>query len=204
MRQRTLRRHCVRPCIRPRRADVIRIEDFAGLGKTVGKPFRLRALSLVTSHAEPLAGRLCASGAEALLDYERQHGQSRVTGAKRRGGGRRTTGCTAAFPVLERRRQPASPGCGKGPLRPQETGEQACPRVEQACSPIGASFRSLLALVGGGLWRLLRQASEARAHRIPKLLCRRCGSWSGGPFGGRRTAASARLLGPLRGFRWLR
>jgi len=30
--------------------------------------------------AEPLAGRLGASGAEALLDYERQHGQSRVTG----------------------------------------------------------------------------------------------------------------------------
>jgi plasmid stabilization system protein ParE len=30
--------------------------------------------------AEPLAGRLCASGAGALLHYERQHGQSRVTG----------------------------------------------------------------------------------------------------------------------------
>jgi hypothetical protein len=29
---------------------------------------------------EPLAGRLGASGAEALLDYERQHGQSGVTG----------------------------------------------------------------------------------------------------------------------------
>jgi uncharacterized membrane protein len=29
---------------------------------------------------EPLAGRLCASGAEALLHFERQHGQSRVTG----------------------------------------------------------------------------------------------------------------------------
>jgi CheY-like chemotaxis protein len=30
--------------------------------------------------AEPLAGRLGASGAEALLDYERQHGPSSVTG----------------------------------------------------------------------------------------------------------------------------
>jgi hypothetical protein len=32
--------------------------------------------------AEPLAGRLGASGAEALLGYERQHGQSRVTGER--------------------------------------------------------------------------------------------------------------------------
>jgi hypothetical protein len=41
------------------------------------------------SAGEPLAGRLCASGAGALLHYERQHGQSRVTGElrPRRGSG---------------------------------------------------------------------------------------------------------------------
>jgi len=32
---------------------------------------------------EPLAGRLGASGAEALLNYERQHGQSSVTGERK-------------------------------------------------------------------------------------------------------------------------
>jgi len=35
--------------------------------------------------AKPLAGRLGASGAGALLHSERQHGQSRVTGENRRG-----------------------------------------------------------------------------------------------------------------------
>jgi hypothetical protein len=33
----------------------------------------------MTVAAEPLAGRLGASGGKALLDFERQHGQSRVT-----------------------------------------------------------------------------------------------------------------------------
>jgi hypothetical protein len=34
----------------------------------------------MTVGGEPLAGRLGASGGKALLDFERQHGQSRVTG----------------------------------------------------------------------------------------------------------------------------
>ncbi len=34
----------------------------------------------MTVAAEPLAGRLGASGGKALLDFEWQHGQSRVTG----------------------------------------------------------------------------------------------------------------------------
>jgi len=50
--------------------------------------------------AEPLAGRLGASGGQALLDYERQHGQSCVTGEERA----KTTGSSSPaavwWPVL--------------------------------------------------------------------------------------------------------
>ena len=46
-------------------------------------PDAVAACPLVVNAAgEPLAGRLGASGAEALLNYERQHGQSRVTGER--------------------------------------------------------------------------------------------------------------------------
>lgn len=43
---------------------------------------RLRRPKKAASAAEPLAGRLGASGAEALSSSERQPGRSRVTGVK--------------------------------------------------------------------------------------------------------------------------
>jgi exopolysaccharide biosynthesis polyprenyl glycosylphosphotransferase len=45
-----------------------------------GAPFMLYRFRCMRAGAEPLAGRLGASGAGALLDYERQHGQSCVAG----------------------------------------------------------------------------------------------------------------------------
>jgi transcriptional regulator with GAF, ATPase, and Fis domain len=61
-----------------RKAAALLNVDYKGL------LYRMKKLGLNRhgggSASEPLAGRRGASGAEALLDYERQHGQSRVTG----------------------------------------------------------------------------------------------------------------------------
>ena len=55
-----------------------RLQLFEGLHR-IGDQGTPQSFDIVLSE-EPLAGRRGASGAEALLDYERQHGQSRVTG----------------------------------------------------------------------------------------------------------------------------
>jgi hypothetical protein len=55
-----------------------RLQLFEGLHR-IGDPGTPPSFDIVLSE-EPLAGRLGASGAEALLGYEGQHGQSRVTG----------------------------------------------------------------------------------------------------------------------------
>ena len=53
-------------------------KDALGFINLIGLPIQIRA-----AITKPLAGRPGASGAGALLDYERQHGQSRVTGEKK-------------------------------------------------------------------------------------------------------------------------
>jgi glycosyltransferase involved in cell wall biosynthesis len=53
---------------------------FPAAGETSGIAIRLMGIGKPVMLTEPLAGRLGASGAGALLGYERQHGQSSVTG----------------------------------------------------------------------------------------------------------------------------